>query len=92
MMLDTNGCLSSCVRMLSSEICFCVCLIVDGGIISADIGVGFMCCLLHVICFSCSGDVDFVQSVVMIVVTFFFNGPMGPQSTIFTLNHYNRPY
>ena len=51
MMLDTNGGLSSCVRMLSSRSVF-VCLFnCSWRYHSVDIGVGFMCCLLHVIVF-----------------------------------------
>ena len=50
-MLDTNGCLSICVRMLSSRSVF-VCLFSHSHRYhSADIGVGFMCCLLGVIVF-----------------------------------------
>ena len=52
MMLDTNGCLSSCMRMLSSRhvlVCLFNCL---WRYHSADIGVGFRCCILCVIVFS----------------------------------------
>ena len=50
MMLDTNGCLSSCVRMLSngSLVCLFNC---SQRYHSADIGFGFRCCLLCVIGF-----------------------------------------
>ena len=41
--------------------------------------------------FSSFGDVNFVRSVVVIVITLYLNCPMGPQSPIFSLDHCNRP-
>ena len=50
--------------------------------------------MLSVLCdySSCLHDTNMEWSLMMIVITLPFHGIMGPQSPIFPLNHYSRPY
>ena len=58
----------------------------------AVICVGFICCLSWVASHPDFCDVYVVGSVMIIMITFSFYSTMGPQSSIFPLNWYSRPY
>ena len=85
-------CFSSCVRMFFSGsvlVCLCSC---SQRYCSADICVGLICCLF------CATNLPILvicmmyDTVMVVMITFAFYCTMDPQSPIFVLNHYSRPF
>ena len=90
LLLLIPDCFSSYVKMFSNgSVLVCLCSW-SQRYCSAEICVGFMCCLSHVT----NQPVSVMEMWydVMILITFPFYHAMGPWSPIFLLNHYRRPH